>query len=116
VRDAVEPRVVEILEDSKRWTAAKQRLTAARHELLPGEGHDVGDTVVKEIVQDWKRARKDGFVPLVYTTSRGDLGEVDVFEVLVHIDGKRRKADMFVMRLMHSGRDFAWLYGLAGQC
>lgn len=48
VRDAVEPRVLEILEDSKRWTAAKQRLTTARlRELLRGEGHDVGYTVVR---------------------------------------------------------------------
>lgn len=109
VRDAVEPRVLEILEDSKRWTAGKQRLTAARlHELLRGEGHDVGYTVVKDIVQEWKRARKEVFVPLVYKP--GDLGEVDFFEVLVDIDGERRKAHMFVMRLMHSGRDFAWLY------
>ena len=109
VRDAVEPRVLEILEDSKRWTAGKQRLTAARlHELLRSEGHDVGYTVVKDIVAEWKRARKEVFVPLVYKP--GDLGEVDFFEVLVDIDGERRKAHMFVMRLMHSGRDFAWLY------
>lgn len=109
VRDAVEPRVLAILEDSKRWTAGKQRLTAARlHELLCGEGHDVGYTVVKDIVQEWKRARKEVIVPLVYKP--GDLGEVDFFEVLVDVDGERRKAHMFVMRLMHSGRDFAWLY------
>lgn len=109
VRGAVEPRALAILEDSKRWTAGKQRLTAARlHELLRGEGHDVGYTVVKDIVQEWKRARKEVFVPLVYKP--GDLGEVDFFEVLVDVDGERRKAHMFVMRLMHSGRDFAWLY------
>ena len=40
----------------------------------------------------------------------GDLAEVDFFEVLVDIAGERQKAHMFVMRLMHSHRDFAWIY------
>jgi transposase len=109
VRDAITPRIEEILEDSKRWTAGKQQLTAARlHEMLRGEGKLVSYTVVKQIVREWKRKRREVFVPLVYKP--GDLGEVDFFEVLVDIAGERRKAHMFVMRLMHSGRDFAWLY------
>src|ERR1044071_3469706 len=109
VHDAVKPRAEEILEDSKRWTAGKQRLTAARlHELLLGEGHAASYTVVKQIVREWKRQRKEVFVPLVYKPR--DVGEVDFFEVLVDVAGERRKAQMFVMRLMHSGRDFAWLY------
>lgn len=109
VREAVEPRAFEILEDSKRWTAGKQRLTAARlYTMLRSEGHDVGYTVVKQIVHEWRRRRKEVFVPLVYKP--GDLGEVDFFEVFVDVEGERRKAHMFVMRLMHSGRDFAWLY------
>ncbi len=109
VRDAVRPRAEALLEESKRWTAGKQRLTAARlHELLRGEGFEVGYTAVKQIVREWKRQREEVFVPLVYKP--GDLGEVDFFEVLVDIHGERRKAHMFVMRLMHSGRDFAWLY------
>jgi transposase len=109
VREATQVRVAAILEDSKRWTGGKQRLTAARlHELLRREGHEVGYTIVKDLVREWRRARKEVFVPLVYKA--GDLGEVDFFEVLVDIAGERRKAHMFVMRLMHSGRDFAWLY------
>ena len=109
VRDAVQARAIEILEDSKRWTAGKQRLTAARlYTLLVGEGCEVGYTVVKQIVREWKRRKQEVFVPLVYKP--GDLAEVDFFEVLVDIAGERRKAHMFVMRLMHSGRDFAWLY------
>jgi len=106
VLDAVKPRAEALIKDSKRWTAAKQRLTAARlHELLRGEGHDVGYTLVKQIFREWKRQRKEVFVPLVYKP--GDVGEVDFFEVLVDICGARRKAHMFVLRLMHSGRDFA---------
>jgi transposase len=40
----------------------------------------------------------------------GDLAEVDFFEVLVDLDGTRRKAWLFLIRLMYSGRDFAWVY------
>ena len=109
VRDAVRPRAEEILGDAPRWTGGKQRLTAARlYTMLVGEGHDVGYTVVKQIVREWKRRRQEVFVPLVYRP--GDLAEVDFFEVLVDVGGERRKAHMFVLRLMHSKRDFAWLY------
>lgn len=109
VRDAVQSRAIEILEDSKNWTQGKQRLTAQRlYLMLVAEHFDVGYTVVKDIVREWKRQRKEVFVPLVYKP--GDLAEVDFFEVFVDVAGVRRKAHMFVCRLMHSGRDFAWLY------
>ena len=109
VLDAVRPRAEEILGEAPRWTGGKQRLTTARlHELLRAEGVEVSCTVVKQIVREWKRRKQEVFVPLVYRA--GDLAEVDFFEVLVDVAGERRKAHMFVMRLMHSGRDFAWLY------
>lgn len=109
VQEAVLARAEEILGDAPRWTGGKQRLTAARlHAMLRGEGFVVGETVVKEIVREWRRRRQEVFVPLVYRP--GDLAEVDFFEVLVDVAGARRKAHLFVMRLMHSGRDFAWLY------
>src|SRR6266852_373222 len=92
----------------------KQRLTATRlHELLLTEGHHVGVTMVKEAVAEWKRQRREVFVPLTYRP--GDLAEVDFFEVLVDVDGTRRKAWLFLMRLMYSGRDFAWIYELQDQ-
>jgi hypothetical protein len=59
-------------------------------------------------VAEWKRQRREVFVPLTYRP--GDLAEVDFFEVIVDIDGTRRKAWLFLMRLMYSGRDFAWIY------
>ena len=65
-------------------------------------------TVVKDAVAEWKRQRREVFVPLTYRP--GDLAEVDFFEVLVDVDGIRRKAWLFLMRLMYSGRDFAWIY------
>jgi transposase len=106
---AVRGRIDALLEESPRWTGGKQRLTATQlHRMIVAEGHQVGVTLVKECVAEWKRQRQEVFVPLVYRP--GDLGEVDFFEVLVDVAGKRRKAWMFLMRLMHSGRDFAWLY------
>src|SRR5215210_4828372 len=107
--EAVADRVQALLVDSVRWTGGKQRLTATRlHELLVAEGHRVGVTVVKDAVAEWKRQRREVFVPLTYRP--GDLAEVDFFEVLVDVDGVRRKAWLFLMRLMYSGRDFAWIY------
>lgn len=109
VRELVSAKLGALLADSPRWTGGKQRVTATRlHRMLLDDGVQVGETVVKEIVREWRRQRQEVFVPLVYTA--GDLAEVDFFEVLVDVAGKRRKAWMFVMRLMHSGRDFAWLY------
>jgi hypothetical protein len=75
---------------------------------LLAEGHSVGVTLVKAAVAEWKRRRREVFIPLTYRP--GDLAEVDFFEVLVDMDGTRRKAWLFLMRLMYSGRDFAWIY------
>jgi transposase len=109
VWEKVGPRLEALLAESPQWTGGKQRLTATRlHAMLVTEGFTVGVTMVKEAVAEWKRRRREVFVPLVYPA--GDLAEVDFFEVLVDLAGKRTKAWMFVMRLMHSGRDFACLY------
>jgi transposase len=109
VWEKVAERVQALLTASAQWTGGKQRLTATRlHEFLVAEGHAVGVTVVKEAVAEWKRQRREVFVPLTYRP--GDLAEVDFFEVLVDVDGTRRKAWLFLMRLMYSGRDFAWIY------
>ncbi len=109
VWEKVGARLEALLAESPQWTGGKQRLTATRlHAMLVTEGFTVGVTMVKEAVAEWKRRRREVFVPLVYPA--GDLAEVDFFEVLVDLAGKRTKAWMFVMRLMHSGRDFACLY------
>ena len=109
VWEKVAARVEALLTASTQWTAGKQRLTATRlHELLVAEGHTVGVTVVKAAVAEWKRQRREVFVPLTYRP--GDLAEVDFFEVWVDVEGTRRKAWLFLMRLMYSGRDFAWIY------
>lgn len=105
----VQKRLEALLETAPEWTEKKQQLTATRlHELLIGEGQRVGVTLVKEAVAEWKRQRREVFVPLTYRP--GELAEVDFFEVLVDEAGVRRKAWMFLCRLMYSGRDFAWIY------
>jgi transposase len=109
VRDAVASRVLALLASSSNWTAGKQRLTATRlHQMVRAEGLEVGATLVKELVYEWRRERQEVFVPLTYRP--GELAEVDFFEVVVEVGGERRKAFLFVMRLMFSGRDFGWLY------
>jgi hypothetical protein len=60
-------RVEALLTASAAWTGAKQQLTATRlHTLLVGEGHRVGVTLVKEAVAEWRRQRREVFVPLTY--------------------------------------------------
>lgn len=109
VWEQVQHRVEALLTESVQWTGGKQRLTATRlHEMLLAEGHRVGVTLVRAAVAEWKRQRREVFVPLTYRP--GDLAEVDFFEVLVDVAGQRSKAWLFLMRLMYSGRDFAWIY------
>lgn len=109
VWEKVRERIEALLGDAPAWTDKKQQLTATRlHELLVGEGHKVGVTLVKAAVAEWKRQRREVYVPLVYRP--GELAEVDFFEVVIDEAGQRRKAWMFLLRLMYSGRDFAWIY------
>src|ERR687894_790981 len=95
---------IKVLVHGRQAAALATRL----HALLIREGHQVGASLVKAAVAEWKRQRREVFVPLTYRP--GDLAEVDFFEVLVDVDGTRRKAWLFLMRLMYSGRDFAWIY------
>jgi len=106
---AVHTRLHALLATSPQWTTGKQRLTATRlHALLVAEGYRVGVSLVKAAVAEWARQRREVFVPLTYRP--GELAEVDFFEVYVEVAGQRRKAWLFLLRLMYSGRDFAWIY------
>lgn len=76
VWETVRGRVEQLLVESTQWTGGKPRLTATRlHELLVAEGHRVGVTLIKAAVAEWKRQRREVFVPLTYRP--GDLAEVD---------------------------------------
>jgi transposase len=107
--ERAQARMDALLREAPRWTTAKQRLTASQlHRMLRSEGIQVGVTLVRDYVREWKRRRAEVFVPLTYKP--GDLGQVDFFEVQADVAGKRVKAAMFLLRAMYSGRDFAWLF------
>lgn len=114
VAEAVRPRVEALLEVWRDRTTPKQRITGSRlHEELVGEGLEVGVTTVRSVLRELRRREAEVFVPLVHRP--GDAAQVDFFEVTVEVGGERRKAWKFVMRLMHSGRDFAWIYDRCDQ-
>ncbi len=109
VMEAVEGRIEELLSEWATRTTAKQRVTGTRvHRELVAEGYQVGQTTVRAVLRKRRLRKAETFVPLVHYP--GDEAQIDFFEVTVDIDGERRKAHMFLMRLMYSGRDFAWLY------
>src|SRR5579863_9677189 len=57
-------RLEALLAESAQWTGGKQRLTAKRlHTMLVSEGFTIGVTTVKEAVGEWKRRRREVFVP-----------------------------------------------------
>ncbi len=105
----VAARVETRLAESVQGTGGKPPLTGTRlHARLRGEGQPVGVTLVRQAVAEWKRQRREVMIPLTYRA--GDLAEVDCFDVLVDLDGQRRNTWMFLLRLMYSGRDVAWIY------
>lgn len=114
VTESVRGRIHELIETWTPRTTLKQRITGTRlHEELVSEGYEVGVTTVRAIFREWKRQRREVFVPLVHRA--GDEAQVDFFEVTVDVAGERRKAWKFVMRSMYSGRDFAWVYDRCDQ-
>ena len=114
VTESVRERIHELIEIWTPRTTPKQRITGSRlHEELVSEGYEVGVTTVRAIFREWKRERREVYVPLVHRA--GDEAQVDFFEVVVDVGGERRKAWKFVMRLMYSGRDFAWVYDRCDQ-
>ena len=106
-REAIEARALELLETSR--TTAKQRWTAPRlAEVLREEGLDASERTVQRILKEWRRQHAEVAIPLQYAP--GDLAQVDFFQVEIIVAGERLRAFLFLMRLMHSGCDFAWLY------
>ena len=114
VFERVQPRIEALLEEWGPRTTPKQRITASRlYRELVEEGYRVGRTTVQAILHEHRRQRAEVYVPLVHRPR--DEAQVDFFEVTVEIEGQRRKVWKFLMRLMYSGRDFAWLYDRCDQ-
>jgi transposase len=114
VLEMVRPRLEALIEEWTPRTEGKQRLTAARlHQELRTEGYAVGRTLVQAVLRERRRQAAEVYVPLVHRP--GDAAQVDFFDVRVDVAGERRRAWLFVLRLMYSGRDFAWIYEWADQ-
>ena len=114
VLDAVRVRIDELVQEWGLRTTPKQRVTGTLvHQQLLAEGYQVGSTTVRAYLAEQRRARQEVYVPLVWRP--GDAAQVDFFEVTVEVAGERRKAWLFVLHLMYSGRDFAWLYERCNQ-
>ncbi len=109
VLDRVRGRMDDLLADWAQRTTRKQRLTGSRlHEALVEEGLDVGVSLVREYLRELRRKKAEVHVPLAHRA--GEEAQVDFFEVAVDVAGQRRAVWMFLMRLMYSGRDYAWVY------
>jgi transposase len=108
VWERVKPRLEELIADWEQRTTGKQRITAMRlYRQLRTEGFRVGRTLVDDYWRERRRQRAEVYIPLIY---RPGEAQIDFFEVVVEVDGERRKAWEFLLRLMYSGREFAWLY------
>jgi transposase len=108
VWEAVKPRLEELIAEWEPRTTAKQRITAMRlHRQLVLEGYRVGRTLVGDYWRERRRQRAEVYVPLIH---RPGEAQIDFFEVVVEVGGQRRQAWEFLMRMMYSGREFAWLY------
>jgi transposase len=114
VFEQVRPRLDDLIAEWRSETTDKQRITARRlHRQLQAEGLKAGIAVVSAYLREVRRQAAEVFVPLIHRP--GDEAQVDFFEVTVDVQDLRRKAWMFLMRLMYSGRDFAWLYDRCDQ-
>ena len=104
----------DILDAWKGRTTAKQRITASRlHRQLREEGFEVGVTTVRDYLAEKRRRSREVYIPLTYRP--GEVAQVDFFEVTVDVGAERSSVWKFLMRLMYSGAEFAWLYERANQ-
>ena len=109
VWEQVRARLEELVAEWEPRTTAKQRLTGVRlHRALREEGQQVGLTMIHEYLRERRRQRAEVFVPLIHRA--GEEAQVDFFEVTVELSGEWVKAWKFLLRVMYSGREFAWLY------
>jgi transposase len=109
VLEKAAPRIDGLLEEWSVRTTAKQRITGSRvYRQLVEEGFEIGVTTVRGYLREKRRQAAEVYIPLVHRP--GDEAQVDFFEVTVDVNGERRKAWKFVMRMMYSGSDFVWLY------
>ena len=107
-------RIERLVEAWKGRTTAKQRITGTRvHRQLVEDGLEVGITTVRRVLREQRRREAEVYIPLVHRA--GEEAQVDFFSVTVEEAGVRREVWKFLLRLMYSGRDVAWLYDRCDQ-
>jgi transposase len=94
------PIIHQILEDD-RQAPRKQRHTAMRIWQRLHAEHDFGGcyTSVKDVVRDWRQARREVFLPLSHPPGEA---QVDFGEATVRLSGEPTKVALFVMTLPYS--------------
>ena len=108
-RERIRKRVDELIEQWRHHTTEKQRITGTRiHRQLVEEGFSIGKTSVYEVLRERRRQSAEVYIPLIHRAA--DSAQVDFFEATVDVAGQLCQVWKFVMRLMYSGYDFAWLY------
>ena len=102
------PIIHQILEDD-RQAPRKQRHTAMRIWQRLRDEHDFGGcyTSVKDVVRDWRQARREVFLPLSHPAGEA---QVDFGEATVRLAGEPTKVALFVMTLPYSGAIFVQAY------
>jgi len=106
--ELVGPRIEALLEEWSARTTRKQRITGARvFAELEKEGYDVGITTVNTYMRERREAEAETFIPLVH---RPGEAQVDFFDVVVVIQGKREEGHLFQMSLPCSDRDYGRVY------
>lgn len=115
VRDALRPRVRELLEAEVKAEAPvprKQRLTAARiHRIIVAEGLEASESVIRRLVREIRLDLRDplehAYLVLEYEPGRD--AQVDFFEgVVEHPAEGRQKVHILLVRACYSGKTFAY--------
>jgi transposase len=105
----VKPRLEELVAEWEPRTTAKQRFTGTLlQRQLVAEGYPGGTTLVRQYLRELRRQRAEVYVPLIHRP--GEEAQVDFFEITVELSGQWLKVWEVLLRLMYSGREFAWLY------
>jgi transposase len=114
VLEKAKARIDELITEWKDRTTKKQKLTSRRlYNQLITDGYKISESTVNAYFREKKRENLEVYIPLEHKI--GEEAQVDFFEVTVEIKGEIKKCYMFLMRLMYSKRDFAWLYEYCDQ-
>ena len=113
-REEAARRIDELLAEVNGRLSGKQRLTGTRIvEMLCERGYEGGITTVREVLAERMRGSREVYIPLVHRP--GEEAQVDFFELVVDLGGKRHSVWLFVMHLPYSGWDCVWIYERCNQ-